>query len=210
VPAQAGILRSTGALRTTASAFVLDLPEVVRFSVHHELDARWTVMAGVTWTHWARFEEIVVRFDNPAQPPLVQPERWNDAWRWSLGMARRFGPRWVAQLGTAYDESPVPSAGLRTARIPDSDRVWLTAGIGYRVTDRLRLDVSYAHFFGLATSTRNADPVTGHVLHGRFAGSADLLGLHSRGGFGEPRRRDGVRPGGGPWGVALDLDAGKK
>jgi long-chain fatty acid transport protein len=177
IPAQANILRSTGALRRTESEFVLDLPEVVRLSVYHELDARWAVMAGVSWTHWKRFEEVVVTFANPAQPPLVEPEEWNDAWRVSLGVARRFGSRWVVQLGTAYDESPVPSDALRTPRIPDSDRVWITTGIGYHVTDRLRLDGSYAHFFGLASSTENADPVTGHVLRGRFEGAANLLGV---------------------------------
>jgi long-chain fatty acid transport protein len=177
VPARAAILRSTGALRTTDGRFTLDLPEVVRLAVFHELDARWAVMAGVTWTHWARFDETVFRFDNPAQPTLVQPARWEDSFRYALGVARRFGRAWTAQLGTSYDESPVPGAALRTPRIPDSDRIWATAGIGYQATERLRVDLSYAHLFGLDSSTRNADPVTGHVLRGDFSGSADLFGV---------------------------------
>jgi long-chain fatty acid transport protein len=177
VPARASVLRSTGALRTTRGGFVLDLPEVVRLAAYHEIGPHWAVMAGVTWTHWSRFEDVVFTFDNPAQPAIVQPERWDDAWRYALGVARRLGPRWVVQLGTAYDETPVPSARLRTPRVPDSDRVWIATGIGYRATERLRLDLSYAHFFGLESSTRNRDPVTGHVLRGQFSGSAELLGL---------------------------------
>lgn len=183
VPPKASILQSTGALRTTGSEFVLDLPEVVRLAVYHELDTRWAVMAGVAWTHWARFDDVVVQFDNPAQPALEQPEDWHDAWRIALGVSRRVGERWVVQLGTSYDQSPVPSATLRTPRIPDSDRVWLTTGVGYRITDRLRLDVSYAHFFGLPSSTSNADPVTGHVLRGDFTASANLWGLQLSWGF---------------------------
>jgi long-chain fatty acid transport protein len=177
VPARAAILRSTGALRTTDSRFTIDLPEVVRLAVYHELDARWAIMGGITWTHWARFAETVFRFDNPAQPTLVQPARWEDAYRYALGVARRFGPRWSAQLGTAYDEAAVPGRALRTPRIPDADRVWISAGLGCQATDRLRLDLGYAHLFGLDSSTRNAEPVSGHVLRGGFRGSADLFGV---------------------------------
>jgi long-chain fatty acid transport protein len=177
IPARAALLRSTGALRPTGTGFVMDLPEVVRLAAYHALDARWAVMGGIAWTHWSRFSDIALRFDNPAQPTLVQAERWNDSFRFALGIERRFGARWTAQLGTAYDETPVPSTTFRTPRIPDLDRVWISAGIGYRPTDRVRLDLGYAHLFGLAASARNADPVSGHVLRGEFSGSADLFGL---------------------------------
>jgi long-chain fatty acid transport protein len=177
VPSRAAILRSTGALRPTDASFTLDLPEVVRLGAHHELDERWALVAGIAWTHWARFDAVTFRFDNPAQPALVQPERWKDGYRYALGVIRRLGPRWTAQVGTAYDETPVTGPAFRTPRIPDSDRVWIAAGLGWRVTERLRFDLSYAHLFGLASSTRNADPVTGHVLRGRFEGAADLFGV---------------------------------
>jgi long-chain fatty acid transport protein len=184
VPARAEVLRSTGALQPTNGRFTLELPEVVRLGAYHELNQRWALVAGIAWTNWSRFSSVAFRFDNPAQPTLIQPEGWHDAFRYALGVVRRFGPRWVAQLGTAYDETPVPDATLRTPRIPDSDRVWIATGIGYHAGARLRLDLSYAHLFGLDTTTRNRDPVTGHVLRGDFSGSADLWGVQLTWSFG--------------------------
>jgi long-chain fatty acid transport protein len=177
VPPAAAILRSTGALQPTGARFTIDLPEVVRLAAYHQIDAHWALLAGITWTHWTRFDEVVFHFENPAQPALVQPTRWRDAYRYALGVERRVGPRWRLQLGTAYDETPVPDPELRLARIPDSDRVWIAAGVGYHATDRLRLDLAYAHLFGLGASTESADPVTGHILRGDFRGSAELFGL---------------------------------
>ena len=179
IPKQAEVLQSTGALRDTGAQFTIDLPEVVRLGVYHELGPRVAAMAGIEWTNWSRFASIPTTFDNPAQPPIVQPEEWRDAFRYAVGGAYRPTPRWILQLGGAYDETPVPSPQLRTARIPDADRVWITAGIGHRLTDTLRFDVSYAHLFAPTVSIDNRDPVSGAVLRGRYEGSANILGLQA-------------------------------
>src|ERR1700745_3841875 len=68
------------------------------------------------------------------------PVGWNNSVRYSLGL--RYDPtrQWSLRLGTAYDETPVPSDVLRTPRIPDSDRIWTTFGVAFRWTDRVRVD----------------------------------------------------------------------
>jgi long-chain fatty acid transport protein len=150
---------------------------VVRLAAYHRLAPRWALLAGIAWTRWSRFDDLVVSFANAAQPPVVQPERWTDSFRYALGV--EYGPlgRWKLRAGTAYDETPVPSAVRRTPRIPDSDRVWLALGVGYQAGDGVRFDFGYAHLFGLPSTTRNPEPVTGHVLRGDVTGAADILGL---------------------------------
>jgi long-chain fatty acid transport protein len=49
--------------------------------------------------------------------------------------------------GYAYDETPVPSADLRTPRIPDADRQWLSAGVSFNPNERWAVRFSAAHLF---------------------------------------------------------------
>jgi long-chain fatty acid transport protein len=178
VPQQAKILRkSSGALRDTGVHAAVDFPERVALGASHEVAPGWTLLADITWTHWAQFQDLAIRFDNPKQPTIVQPEGWVDSFRYSLGVRWVPEPLWTLRLGVAYDESTIPSATLRTPRIPDADRIWLAAGIGFRPFERVQFDVGYAHLFSPSVGVDNADPVTGHVLRGHYDIEADVIGV---------------------------------
>ncbi|HLK10638.1 MAG TPA: outer membrane protein transport protein [Candidatus Binatia bacterium] len=194
LPKQGQILQKvSGALVDTGGHAAVDLPERVSLGAFHELTPHWALLSDITWTHWSRFQSLVFRFDNPKQPPIVQPENWNDAFRYAVGV--RWTPRtpWEFRLGTAYDETPVPDAQNRTPRIPDSDRIWLAAGVGFRPFTNLRFDVGYAHLFAPDVASNNRDPVTGHVLRGDYTNlSADIVGVQLTYDFGWPPLGDRV------------------
>ena len=178
VPQKAAFLQqASGALRDTGGRAELKLPDMIRFGFLHHVNEHWAVMGGIDWTNWSRFEELVFKFDNPAQPTLVQPEHWNNAVRGGLAVAWSPWKRWTFRLGSAYDQSPVPNARDRTPRVPDSDRVWLSTGLGYQWNDQLRVDLGYAHLFAPGTTKiNNPDPVTGDVVRGTYEGSANIMG----------------------------------
>jgi long-chain fatty acid transport protein len=167
----------SGALFDTGGHAAVDLPDRVSLSAFHQLTARWAFLADITWTHWSQFKDLIFYFDNPKQPTLVAPQRWNDSFRYSLGL--RWDPfrQWSFRLGGAYDETPVPSQELRTARIPDSDRIWATFGAGFRWTDRVRFDFGYAHLFSIRASSDNPDPISHDLLKGHYTAHADIVGL---------------------------------
>jgi long-chain fatty acid transport protein len=177
LPRKATILRRSGALVDTDGRAGVDLPERVSLSAFQQLTPTWAVMSDITWTHWARFDEPVFQFDNPQQPTIVQPEGWRDSFRYSVGVRWTPWRRWTFRLGSAYDEGTIPDERLRTPRIPDTDRVWITSGIGFRPFDRVGFWLGYAHLFALEKRIDNADPVTGHVIRGRYTGEANIVGL---------------------------------
>jgi long-chain fatty acid transport protein len=177
VPKKARVLRqASGALEDTGGRADLNLPDSVRFDIFHRLSTRWSIQTGVQWTHWARFEELRFEFDNPRQPTVVDPQNWDDTFRWGVATQYRPARGWVARLGFAYDYSPVPGPSDRTPRIPDADRVWLATGVGYQLTSNLVLDAGYAHLFAPTAHSRRADPITGHVLIGTYSADADIFG----------------------------------
>jgi long-chain fatty acid transport protein len=178
IPRKAAILQTTsGALVDTMGKADLNLPDVYRVGAFHQLTPEWALVGGFTWTSWSRFDELVFRFKNPAQPDVVQPERWDDSFRAGIGAIFTPDRRWTLRGGFAYDQSPVPGPRFRTPRIPDSDRYWLAAGVGYRLTDAIAFDLGYAHLFSPGVDTRNADPLTGDVLRGSYDASADVFGV---------------------------------
>ena len=60
---------------------------------------------------------------------------------------------WTLRAGYAFDESPVKEM-YRTARVPDNDRQWLTAGATYNLNPRWSFDAALAYLF-IGTSKLN-------------------------------------------------------
>jgi long-chain fatty acid transport protein len=129
----------------TGARTEVTLPEMVTFGVYHELNPQWAVMAEGQWTNWSRLEELRIQFDS-GLPDNVTELEWEDSWYGALGVIFRPDHRWAFRAGVGFDESPVPDA-TRTPRLPDEDRIWLSAGAGMQVTPGGRVDLGYTHIF---------------------------------------------------------------
>ena len=116
-------------------------------SVFHNLTPTMKIMAFFTRTDWGLFKELRVRFDNPNQRDSVTAGNWLDIYRYSMGLIYVHDPKWTFRIGVAYDTSAVPNAEYRTPRIQDSNRRWIVAGIGYKVSQAVSFNVGYAHIF---------------------------------------------------------------
>ena len=131
----------------------ITLPETLEFSATHELDDRWTVMAGATWTRWSRFDKLVVESDNgngtisqgDGVITYVQ-ENWKNSWAFALGGSYKYNDQLTLKAGYAFDQTPVQDA-YRTARIPDGDRNWLTVGAKYELGNDWTVDAAYGYMF---------------------------------------------------------------
>ena len=121
----------SGALVSTGGSASVTTPEMVTLGIKQDLDPQWTLAAELAWTRWSRFDQLVVDFDNPAQPSEVTLEEWEDSIFLALGLTYRPTDKLRLRTGVAFDEGVVPSADRRTPRIPDSDRYWLSFGAGY-------------------------------------------------------------------------------
>lgn len=168
------------AFRNTGATVDLTTPDVLSFGVHHEISPRWAVMADAAWTNWSVFDELrVKRKDGLADS--VKDESWEDTWFLALGTEYKATDKLTLNFGVAYDQSPV-SDSHRTARIPDSDRTWVSAGLGYQFTDTLRLNTAYTHIW-VANADINdstsalASPLnnTTDTLNGSYESSIDIF-----------------------------------
>ena len=162
-----------GAFADTGASADLDLPETISLSGYHELNDRLALLADVTWTRWSRFKELRVELDNGSES--VQPEDWEDVFRYSLGLNYRAHKEWMFRGGLAYDEEPIRNAELRTPRIPGNDRKWVSIGLSHTPSDRFRFDLGYSHLFVNRTPINNTEGTTGHTLTGNYKASVDIF-----------------------------------
>ena len=125
-------------------------PESVDTSITYQLDDKWTLHAGTTWTRWSQLQEIVV--ENQGVPAFATERfgsideelSWSDTWSFAFGASYQLNPQWVLRTGFALDESPTTDAD-RTVRIPVGDRKILSVGAGWNATENLTVDVAYAY-----------------------------------------------------------------
>jgi long-chain fatty acid transport protein len=156
-----------------ASAAV-DLPASLSMSVTTNVAPKWDLMADVTWTQWSNFEELRIKFANSTDDS-VQPEEWEDTYKISLGFNYHHNAQWTWRGGIAYDQTPIPSAELRTPRIPGNDRKWIAAGVSYVASPRMSLDFALAHLFVSDTSIDATDITYGHNLAGTYESDVNIL-----------------------------------
>lgn len=133
------------------AALDITLPETIDFSVTHELNDRWTVMAGAALVKWGSFDRLTVETDAAIKPDEVQD--YEDAWQYALGLSYQLNPAWVLRTGVSYDESPIGD-DVRTVRVPSGDRVIYSLGAGWTPIPDLTVDVAYTYL------TEDSEPVS--------------------------------------------------
>jgi long-chain fatty acid transport protein len=128
----------------------LETPESVDFSVTHELNDKWTIYAGSTWTRWSRLQEIRVENEGVPAPlsgmlsTIVEPQNWHDTWGHAIGASYKLNPQWTLRAGLAVDQSPTNNQD-RSPRIPSGDRRALSLGAGWSPSDDVTIDVAYSY-----------------------------------------------------------------
>ena len=114
----------------------LEIPESATLGIRHNLTNDVTLLAGATYARWDRFEELDIVSTEaggaisgaPQKGAVIShvTEQWKNSWQLNAGAIWQASPEWAFKAGYAWDESPVDK--YVTARIPSSDRHWLTLG----------------------------------------------------------------------------------
>lgn len=150
------------------------LPDTAILSVLHDLNDKWQLLADVSWTGWSSLPSLDI--DNGALGEDHLKLEFRDTWRVALGANYHYSPSLTLKAGLAYDQSPIPSSTLRPTSLPDNDRISLSIGTQYRLSERTTVDVGYAHLFFHPRINNNSDPKKGTVS-GDWQASADLFGV---------------------------------
>ena len=163
----------------------LTLPDNLSISGYHAFNSKWAIMADYTWTQWSRIKTLDIKLEDGSRS--VANWQYDDSSRYAIGTEYTHSNKWKYRAGLALDQTPVPSDSLRSPRVPDADRTWLTFGLTYSHTPNLSFDFGYAHLFvddpKLDDVSDNNDPtlpfpagLTGfHSASGKYDAAVDIL-----------------------------------
>lgn len=174
---------ASGQFVKTGLSGELSLPQSFSISVAHDIN-EFKLLADITWTGWSSFDELRIKFDNPAQADGVTTEDWDDTFRYSVGVDWQYNNQITFRTGLAYDETPVPNAERRTPRVPGNSRTWLSFGGTYKIDDEFTIDVGYSHLFVSDTKINNtfesSQAALASTLKGTYKASVDILSAQLR------------------------------
>jgi long-chain fatty acid transport protein len=169
-----------GQNRTIDAEAPITMPDSLAFSAMVAPAPGWRLMGTAEWTNWSVFEEI--RVLSGGQTVALSPQDYRDSWSFHLGGEHDLSDMWTLRAGIAMDATPTTDA-LRTSRVPDGDRTWLTAGATMKLSESLALRLSYAHVF---VTTERLDRADGFyegtpaavetVIRSENRGNVDMLG----------------------------------
>ena len=83
-------------------------------------------------------------------------------------------PSWTLRTGVSYDQTPVPNTRYRTARIPDTDKYWISFGASYKYK-AFTFDVGYAHLFNAKDKSLNIS--NGTQIEAEYRGHGNMFGF---------------------------------
>ncbi|WP_417685980.1 OmpP1/FadL family transporter [Roseibium sp.] len=150
----------------------MSTPEMITLSAKQRITDQFTLLGTVEWTNWSRLEAPkVIRDDGLYMKSL--PFNYEDGWFFSVGGEYAYNDSLTLRAGVAYEKSPIDTA-IRSTRLPDNNRWWLSAGATYNFADNLSFDVGYSHLIPEDTDIKI---VSGHQDYsatiGNYVGKAD-------------------------------------
>jgi long-chain fatty acid transport protein len=159
----------------------LTTPESVDFSLTHQLDDKWTIYAGSTWTRWSRLKEITV--ENKGVPAVLngqfgtitEEQNWHDTWAHAIGASYQLNKEWVLRTGLSFDQAPTNNVD-RSPRIPTGDRKIFSLGAGWSPTDDLTIDVAYSYLREESVKINNSND-RGQTYNAKYQNWANGFGV---------------------------------
>ena len=161
----------------------LDTPAMLSFGAYHQLNEKWALMAEYQRVFWSSFKSLDIYGDEYNAMTGVggglvshTPENWRDTNFFALGASYQIDDQWKLRLGVAYDESAVKKAD-RTPRIPDSNRIWYSAGLNYQYSENLTFDMAYTVIQAKEATVDLADNAKQRGVHAEYTNSVKLWGI---------------------------------
>lgn len=135
----------------------LSLPAMAELGGFHRV-GNIALQYGVVWTEWSSFDGLKgVAAENTDLVLFEKAYSYEDNIRYSAGLSYYLGEKVILRAGYALDEA----AGDTTISIPDSERQWYTAGLTFKVSKTLSVDLAAAYIVGKETSFTETDTNTG-------------------------------------------------
>ncbi len=126
-------------LRDVRAAATVPMPDRIAVALGVRPVDRLFLTAEFDWVHWSDFQSLTVTPTGGSLPPQTIPENWRDGYTVRGAGEVLVGPV-ALRLGAGFDWSPAAESTLNPI-VPDSNRVFVGAGVGINLPRHLLIDI---------------------------------------------------------------------
>jgi len=152
----------------------IPLPSTSSIGIGYYPTKDLTLAFDFNYVHWSVYQALA--FDYANNTPVLQdtysPRNYTNAVDLRVGGQYMLNPKVAIRLGGGYASTPVQD-GYVTPEAPDANRVYFTAGLGYKIKPRLDLDLSFEYEDVMARDQTNIES----NLAGTFKTNVYIPGL---------------------------------
>ncbi len=141
----------------------LSAPQTVLLTGTWEATPQLRISALIRWADWSSFDSLGISASDFHGNPMMEmilasmggsispdiDHKWQDTWLFTLGADYTINSAWTVRAGIGYETSPIDDERYRTPLIPDADRLWLSVGATWHVTENLQGDFGFTWLHGV-------------------------------------------------------------
>ncbi|WP_461632447.1 OmpP1/FadL family transporter [Labilibaculum euxinus] len=173
-------------------AATLPLPASYNIGLAYQIDKKWLISADANFVQWNEYKALTFDFEKLDAYPAtgIDPYKQSNSKReWSNSVTYRIGAQYSAnekldiRAGFYYDETPT-NKKFYTPETPGANKIGVSAGFSYLLTDKLSVDVSLLYINGEKTTAfdtnNNLNPDTNGApvyFGGEYKNSGFLPGI---------------------------------
>jgi long-chain fatty acid transport protein len=154
-----------GPISTNATTKIT-LPDEVTLSARHSLTSQLALLGTIEWQNWSRVQNVTAAGSGCAGSTCETLNlNYRDGWFYSVGLEYAYNRSLLVRTGIGYETSPIQDS-TRDILLPDSNRIHLSVGASYKVSNHVTADIGYSHLFFQDASFCIANPaVNGGSSH---------------------------------------------
>ncbi|WP_321319905.1 outer membrane protein transport protein [Labilibaculum sp.] len=164
-------------------AATLPLPASFNIGLAYQIDEKWLISADVNFVQWNKYKSLDFDFEKntttivstpggPVEVPVLVDSKstrnWSNSKTYRIGAQYSANEKLDIRAGFYYDETPT-NKKFYTPETPGANKIGISAGFSYMLTDKLSVDASLLYIEGKKT--------TGTDPSGSFTGAYKNTGF---------------------------------
>ncbi len=164
----------------------LPLASVTSLGIGFKPTNELTLAFDVNYTGWAAYDSLIFEYEKPLTTGAgtitrtASDRNYKNAFAFRGGVQYAIHNTFFLRGGAYYDLTPV-QAGYMTPETADANRLGISGGVGFRISDNFTIDTSLLYIKGMQREQTQADVeaagTTGQVLTGTYKLGALIPGI---------------------------------
>jgi len=158
----------------------LTTPAQLTGGIAYKFTPSFVLTADFQYVWWSSYDYLTVKYASNDQVLSSSERLYKDVWIARVGAEYKYSKNLDLRAGFLYDKNPVDDKKLDPT-LPDADRLGFSAGLGYRITDAISIDLAYLFLrFVERTITDSGESYAGSgfaPMNGTYNSYANLFSL---------------------------------